>query len=190
MNRSTKIAPKQEQEICIICGFCCDGTIYPKATVVPGEKANLPEKMKENYYTEKENEYFRLPCPYFDTLCTIYDKEKAYVCSAYRCQLLKDFANKKISKIEAMNIIKRAKKMRREVFFDFNTLKKGNDEIPFNQIFKEHSKINPSSAKNVKQSKVYDLFFARFNIFKALLTKHFRSTKEFESMMSDNNSNN
>jgi len=53
-----------EQQICLKCGLCCDGTMFVQAIPQKGEKGNLPEKIEKNYKKDTEGEYFKLPCPY------------------------------------------------------------------------------------------------------------------------------
>ncbi len=38
--------PPKEQDLCVNCGFCCDGTIFMHAVLIQGEKGNLPEKIQ------------------------------------------------------------------------------------------------------------------------------------------------
>jgi hypothetical protein len=63
----------KEQEICVDCGFCCDGTLFNQAVLKPAEKGNLPHWMEENYREKEDDGFFPLPCAYFDGNCTIYN---------------------------------------------------------------------------------------------------------------------
>ena len=182
MMNVNKKAPPDEQEICRNCGFCCDGTIFSKASLQTGERGNLPEKIEENYLVKEGKEYFRLPCQYFDKLCTIYDQKKPDFCSGYRCQLLIDYSKKVISKNDAMDIITKAMEMRNELLIDHMKLKGHNSRTPFNEIFEVISKES-KSLESKEFSMGFDIFIARCNIFEALLVKHFRSAKDFESMV-------
>lgn len=177
--------PKSEQIICITCGFCCDGTIFSTATLQRGEKGNLPEKIEENYFVKDDKEYFKLPCQYFSYKCTIYTREKAIVCSAYRCQLLKDLAEKKITKRKALEKISLAKSSRAELFEQYKSISGTGESICFRQLLLELGEKTAATAGNEKQDMDSEVLAARCNIFEALLIKHFRSAKDFDNMMED-----
>ena len=73
----TDQAPLQEQDICVTCGFCCDGTLFAHALLNPGEKGSLPERIEESVFSLDDRDYFHLPCRYFAGRCTIYDRQRA-----------------------------------------------------------------------------------------------------------------
>ena len=120
-----------EQEICISCGICCDGTLFNRASLEPGEKGQLPEKIEQNYFQVNGVDKFKLPCLYFDGKCTIYDQKKAIICSAFRCQLLNNFSVGKISINDTMNVISKAKTMRKELFASYRNISGEDIMIPF-----------------------------------------------------------
>jgi hypothetical protein len=175
-------APACEQKICVGCGFCCDGTLFVHAVLKPEEKENLPEKISENIFIEGGRDYFRLPCEYFMGKCSIYDSRKADVCRSYRCQLLRDFAEHKISQDEAMTIVREAVSMRREIL-DLYRQFSGSNEKYFMKILNELGKYQRAGTGKEVQGMNYEILQARCNIFKVLLIKHFRSEEEFEKMI-------
>jgi hypothetical protein len=59
-------APLNEQVICTKCGFCCDGTLFLHAGLVPGERGSLPEKIEKNSFSYDGKDFFKLPCLYFN----------------------------------------------------------------------------------------------------------------------------
>jgi len=169
--------------ICIICGFCCDGTLFLHAHLSPGERGQLPEKIEENSYSKDGKDYFRLPCHYFEGKCKIYDKKKAEVCSEYRCQLLKDFAEGKITLDEAQAIVREALNMRSEIMQQFKSISDSHQRIFFKQLLRELGKILELTPERKQVSMDYDLLLTRCNIFEALLIKHFSPRAEFEKMI-------
>ena len=179
----TEKAPIQEQEICVGCGFCCDGTLFVHAVLNPGEKGNLPERIEENVFSEGEKDYFRLPCRYFYGRCTIYDMKRADVCGAYRCQLLKDLPVGKISFDQAMEMVGKARKVRRELLEQYGKLSGSDRNIPFMEVIKELGKNPRQDGRNASAGMEYELLLARCNIFEALLIKHFRSVDDFEKLV-------
>jgi hypothetical protein len=176
-------APKAEQKICVKCGMCCDGTLFSHASLNPGEKGNLPEGIEQQTVTEAENDYFCLPCLYFSGKCTIYKENRAYVCSSYRCQLLKDFSDKKVNVGEALKIIRQAKAMREEIFAEFCYLSGKNEVISFKQLFQELNKIIDSENTDKLLKSKYELMLGRCNLLEALMIRHLRSISDFENIM-------
>ncbi|MDI9532053.1 MAG: hypothetical protein QM238_00165 [Bacteroidota bacterium] len=112
-------APEGEQQICVTCGLCCDGTLFMHATLQPGERGHLPDKIEEAGCTGEEGDYFLLPCGYFSGSCTIYELPRADVCSTYRCSLLKLFAGGGISQEDALRTVREAVAMRDEVIAEY-----------------------------------------------------------------------
>ncbi len=178
-----RVAPRGEQEICVKCGFCCDGTLFLYAHLNPGERGQLPELIERAGYEKDGQEYFRLPCGYFDRKCTIYDKKKADVCFDYRCQLLKDFAAGKVSAEEALQVVLEAGRMRAELFSQWRMFAGGQAGINFMSMLREIGKMNESATGDREVMPGWDLFVARCNIFEALLIRHFWSAGEFEKLM-------
>jgi hypothetical protein len=166
----------EEQKICIQCGFCCDGTLFLHAGLERGERGSLPEKIENNIFSESDREYFRLPCRYFSGRCTIYYGVRAKVCSSFRCQLLKDFADNKISFTSAVETVRVAQKIRVQLIEQFRESKNSQTGVNFRQILASISDIQNPTADD-------ELFQARCNIFEALLIRHFRSADDFEKLI-------
>jgi hypothetical protein len=179
----TEQAPVREQEICLGCGFCCDGTVFVHAVLNPGEKGKLPEKIEEKVFSEGERDYFRLPCDYFNGRCTIYDRKRADVCGAYRCQLLRDFSAEKISLEKALEVVERARETRRELLEEYRRVSGSDRHIHFMELLKELGKHLRQDRENASAGMEHELLLARCNIFEALLIKHFRSADDFEKMV-------
>jgi hypothetical protein len=175
--------PPEEQNICVTCGFCCDGTLFFHAMLQPGERGSLPEKIEQNYRMEKGKEFFLLPCLYFNEKCTIYDLKRAEVCSGFRCQMLKDFAEGKITLDDALETVREAIKIRVDLVSRYRELSGKNRKTSFKQLLVQLGKMMKSSPKKKSLSKDYEVLLAQCNIFEALLIKHFRSTEDFEKMM-------
>ncbi|MBE0678870.1 MAG: hypothetical protein IH592_08905 [Bacteroidales bacterium] len=179
----TEQAPLREQEVCLDCGFCCDGTLFVHAILNPGEKGNLPEKIEEKVFSEGERDYFRLPCKYFSGRCTIYDRKRADVCGAYRCQLLRDFSAEKISIEQVLEMVKRAGETRRELLEEYRRVSGSEQNIHFMEVLKELGKHLRQEREEASPGMDYELLLARCNIFEALLIKHFRSADDFEKLV-------
>lgn len=183
MSEEPKQAPLEEQSICIKCGFCCDATLFTTASLNPGERGHLPEKLEGNSFSKGNKEYFRQPCPYFSGNCTIYDRKRADICSSYRCQLLKDFAEGKITMSEALEIISVATRMREELMEQYRAISGNNSRIPLSALLIELGKIQKSVSEGASVSSEYEMLQAQCNILEVLLIKHIRSAEDFTKMV-------
>lgn len=185
MTNDSMTALPKEQQICVTCGLCCDGTLFWHASLLPGEKGNLPEKIERAYRKTENEESFRLPCGYFSGKCTIYDRKRANVCASYRCQLLKDFADRKISLEDTLEIIRKAMIMRVDLMEQFGTLTGKEQKLSFRELLLELGKVQKSLSGIDMVSFRYDVLMARCNIFEALLIKYFRSVNDFNDLMTN-----
>lgn len=173
----------KEQELCITCGICCDGTLFDKAVLRPGEKGTLPKKMEERYFQTEKGAYFKLPCPYFAGKCTIYNQKKAHVCSGFRCRLLIDFSKGKLPFHKASSIIVQAKLMREEIFNLTRQLLNSKNEYSFRELQNKLEKLKTESSEiNPELESV----IAKCIIFEALLVKYYMSEDEFNEMIITN----
>lgn len=175
--------PPGEQEVCVTCGFCCDGTIFGHAHLNPGEKDSIPALMAANATAVEGEEYFLLPCPYFRGKCTIYDIKRAEVCGRYRCQLLKDLEAGKISREDALKVVADARVMRDLIFADFRQLT-GSEAGSFRKLITDLGRfLKPDFPMDAGMAAEADLLQARCNIFEALLIRHFRSSDDFNKLI-------
>lgn len=183
MNVEIVQGPPGEQEVCIKCGFCCDGTIFGHAHLNPGEKDSIPALMAANARAVNGEEYFLLPCPYFKGKCSIYDIKRADVCGSYRCQLLKDIEAGRISPGEALRKVADAMAIRMRIFDDFRRLT-GSKAVSFRELLLDLGRFNnPDTTGDGAQAGEADLLQARCNIFEALLIRHFRSNDDFDKLI-------
>ena len=109
-------SPKQEQKICVQCGFCCDGTLFSHASLQPGERSNLPPKLKQEFVQYDTGEFFRQPCAYFAGCCTIYDQPKLHICSSFRCQLLRNVEAQTILPSQAVQTVRNMVQLRTNIY--------------------------------------------------------------------------
>jgi hypothetical protein len=176
-------SPKTEQEICVNCGFCCDGTLFNHAVLEPGEKGQLPEKMKAGYFKTKTGEFFRLPCSYFSGKCTIYDQKKAHVCSSFRCKLLKDFSKNRVTQSEAIEIVQNAMDLREEIRRLHQAVFDTQQVLPFREILINIGDLEESQELELGNNKDFKLLKIKATILETLLIRHFKSKKEFDKMI-------
>lgn len=178
-------APICEQEVCVRCGMCCDGTLFLHAVLKQGERGNLPAKIEERSYVEDGKDYFRLPCLYFTGKCSIYGRQRADVCGSYRCQLLKDMAENRVSQKEARNIVAEATSSRDTLLQEYRSIIKEDGDITFKQLHSRIDKMIRDSGSGSETVHRAELLQAKCNILEALLIKYFRSAADFDKMMTD-----
>lgn len=176
-------SPKQEQEICITCGLCCDGTLFKRAILKAGEKGNLPKKMETAYEKKGDEEFFHLPCSYFEGKCSIYDQKKAHICSAFRCNLLKEFAQNKVSKSEALSIVDNAMQLRQEIRVLAQQVFNAKAIIPFQQILEQIGEAVENKNSATSCHPAFEMLKIKVIILEALLIRHFKSKKDFTKMI-------
>lgn len=114
MTEPEKTRPLEDTAPCVGCGLCCDGTLYVRASVAPGEEQRMLESGLE-LLTHQERPFFRQPCPHQSGgRCMIYE-ERYHVCHAFRCKLLKRYHAGEIDLSEARSKIEGAFELLREV---------------------------------------------------------------------------
>ncbi len=124
---------------CILCGFCCDGTLFSHGNI----KENEP--IAKGYLfeiIEKEKLAFKQPCPYFtNNTCVIYAERPYAVCDSFECKLLKRFRTGNISFDAAMKIIVDVIKLKTRIEHQLLEYHPGNkgDSLPAKmKEFKSH----------------------------------------------------
>jgi hypothetical protein len=95
--------------ICLSCGLCCDGTLIGFVQLDQKEVPALREIME---IEEENNEnIFLQPCDKYCNGCTIYS-ERPVNCIKFKCGLLKNLEQKKLTFDSAINTIELAKEKR------------------------------------------------------------------------------
>lgn len=97
------------ENICLSCGFCCDGTVIGFVKIGREELPVLREliDLKDANY----NGFFLQPCDNYGDGCNIYSKRPKQ-CANFKCELLKSLEQKELdfdSAIELINVVKQKK---------------------------------------------------------------------------------
>ena len=109
MMTEDNLQPISGSDLCLACGFCCQGIWFGHALireedVLPAQKIGL-ETAKD-----AKGWRFRLPCPQFQgDRCRIYLDWRPGVCGEYRCKLLTRYLNEEVSLKEAMKRVEQVK---------------------------------------------------------------------------------
>jgi Fe-S-cluster containining protein len=92
--------------ICLSCGFCCDGTVIG---FVKLDREELPVMRKlMDIEEEHDNGFFLQPCNNFCDGCNIYSKRPKQ-CASFKCGLLKSVEQKELEFNSAIEIIDEVK---------------------------------------------------------------------------------
>ncbi|MDA0193939.1 MAG: YkgJ family cysteine cluster protein [Bacteroidetes bacterium] len=95
--------------ICMSCGFCCDGTLIGYVQLDREELPVLRELM--NIEDANGKEFFLQPCDNYCDGCSIYSKRPKQ-CANFKCGLLKSLEQKELDfdlAIEMINVVKQKK---------------------------------------------------------------------------------
>lgn len=95
--------------ICLPCGFCCDGTLVGYVALDSEELPVLTELM--DIEGTNDNGFFLQPCKNLCGGCAIYSKRPKQ-CASFKCGLLNSFEEKELdfdSAMEIINVVKQKK---------------------------------------------------------------------------------
>lgn len=102
------------QPLCVGCGMCCDGTLYGRARVSPGEESRIADAGLE-LVEGQDKTYFRLPCRFFGCgQCTIYE-DRFDVCRTFTCALYRRLDADEVTPEKARSIVNMALELRGKV---------------------------------------------------------------------------
>ncbi len=164
----------EEQEICIQCGFCCDGTLFDHAVVYPKEV--IREDLRGLLFSEDGSDFFNMPCPHSNVSCSVYNEEKPQVCSKYSCQVLKNVGLQKITKNDAISLVQKAISLKEDVIILYKKITK-KEKTYLVEI------VNFVFDFRGEQSSDFKMLKMKCNILNLLLIKEFKSEEEFDEYL-------
>lgn len=82
---------KEVSDLCMSCGLCCDGTLFPYGFIRDEADRKVAEDLGLPVTEIREKLLFKLPCTCFSGSCTAYDKPRPYTCSAFFCPPIKKY---------------------------------------------------------------------------------------------------
>jgi len=106
--------PLDDTKPCVGCGLCCDGTLFVRAAVTPGEEDRLIEYGLKLIKFEGKT-HFLEPCPHQSCgRCMVYN-ERFDICRTFRCALLRRYQSGEIDLREARAKVEGALKLVAEI---------------------------------------------------------------------------
>jgi len=96
-------------KLCLSCGLCCNGALFPHAYFVFGENLSHWQENGFDLVKEDGSVFFELGCPHLDgAACTIYDKPRPHTCGGFRCNPLQRLEDGEIELDQAFETVGKA----------------------------------------------------------------------------------
>lgn len=166
-------SPKDISELCVSCGMCCDGTLFPYAFVRDEADRQIADDLGMITTEIKDRLFFKQPCPHFSGCCTVYDKTRPHTCSAFFCPPIKKFKRGEQTFDEAQEQVQMLHEHRDrllKIASQFPEL----EALHFREL---RNKLEASGEDDAFVSKYSQLYLMLF-IFRDLHAKYFKSAKE------------
>jgi Fe-S-cluster containining protein len=126
MQESPQPAPiitAPEQNLCVICGLCCDGTLFKHAPLTAEDRLHTDGSFDVEVDPEHGGYRFRQPCHHLHgRICSLYQTWRPEICHTYRCKLLKRHHAGEISLTEAQAIVQRTRTLADRIRFQIGQL--------------------------------------------------------------------
>ena len=106
----------QEQELCISCGLCCDGSLF-EFTPTRLEEQDGFEPAEVGLFQLSDGAFaLAQPCCHLhNKCCEIYKAVRPAICGKFKCKLLKNFLRDEITYSAALELIKTTLAQRDEI---------------------------------------------------------------------------
>ncbi len=109
--RPNSEAAPEGSTLCLSCGLCCRGLLYPDAVLAADETELADQLGLTIYHGHKDYGAFLLPCPCFkDNQCSVYPNRPG-VCGDYQCDVLRNYLHGGMSFSEASELVNQVKQL-------------------------------------------------------------------------------
>ena len=179
MDQELTLISNLEENICIYCGFCCDGTLFNWAKI--DKEESLDHLTELNFSSYNDTKIFTQPCGYLiDCKCSIYNSsslKRPNVCGEFKCKLFRKIEKQKVTSSESIEVIEKTKKMIQEsnvlIMDAFPDLAKLSSSMKIKSI---KTKLENSDDKQFFRKQFGNVLLKIF-ILENWLDKHFRFGK-------------
>jgi uncharacterized protein len=103
------------QSLCLTCGLCCDGTLFPYVRLLPDDEITPLKAIGVNIISESGLNIFKQPCAAHKNCTCIVYANRPQKCRRYKCELLKRFERGDILYTAALEIITMAVSLKNDV---------------------------------------------------------------------------
>jgi uncharacterized protein len=101
--------------LCLPCGLCCDGSLFERARLQPGEIGLAAKLGLILLPGNAQKPCFSQPCSAFKNgICNIYER-RPDVCIGFKCKLLQKYENGQLGLPEALESVRRVRAMQAEL---------------------------------------------------------------------------
>jgi hypothetical protein len=123
MTASPTTPQPSEAEICLDCGFCCDGTLFGKVVAGKGDTTEALVALGLTPVEDSPGERmgFRQPCPHFAGCCSVY-ASRPHTCAVFRCRLLKSVEAGTYTATQALQKVREVKALRKKLLPVFDAM--------------------------------------------------------------------
>lgn len=168
-----KIEPKNiEQQLCVSCGFCCDGTLFSRA------RTRDEYHPLFNYEDADGHKSFKLPCHLFkDGCCSIYGQKRPSVCGEFRCKLLRRVDAGHISQTDAENRILQALKLKQEILDELKSLNH-DVSLGLQQSLQQFRELELEKLSEIEFNKKFARLLVKHQLLTEYLKKHFKGSSK------------
>ena len=89
MNARQEPSPDASSRLCLSCGMCCDGSLFARGRIEPGERQHW-EAQGLDCFGDGEADFFLQSCPCLEgTSCTLFGSGRPAICGSFRCEPLR-----------------------------------------------------------------------------------------------------
>ena len=109
--KANTFSPVSSSALCLPCGMCCDGALFPCAALQDDEQ-DFAISLGMSLLQPPEKNGFQLPCHLFQGgCCTIYEQPRPKVCGGFECKLLRRYKLGRINLEEGLKKVRRAREL-------------------------------------------------------------------------------
>ncbi len=155
------------ETLCKECGLCCEGIFHTVVYLKTDNDLRIVEKSNIPFeFNKKINcPTFKLPCPVFNGVCTIYP-ERLSVCQNHQCDLLQSVLNDEIALVDAQSIVTEMKNILNNILPKLKSYTKDNTsnkpQYLMNKLF-DTLKGETSRKKFKQENRMLLLMYGIFN---------------------------
>ena len=174
----TPAIANQEQSLCVLCGLCCDGSLFAHAQVFPEDDPARLEAEGFILLQVTAGTRFALPCHYLDgRVCTVYQQWRPRICHNFRCTLLRRLAAGELSLEEAGAQIERTVALAERIWAQLPTATEGRRQWLKQSM---RSYLAGQTADGVDVNRTFAALLLDFASLQRLLDRHFRIEPDSE----------
>jgi Fe-S-cluster containining protein len=120
LSESTRPINELPEDICLSCGFCCNGVIFADVKFQPRDE--VKKLLALGLKPISQGRKFEQPCAAFcEGRCRIYSERPQY-CHEFECLVLKRLKNREVTREQALGTIRQARRQADEVFLLLHAL--------------------------------------------------------------------